>query len=289
MTLRPDAPEVRDFEVRSRVEPVPGPGNAAVVVTACLLAAGGAVAFVIGLFGAAPPAILGAALATAFFSLAVAVRRSFAALYPRISTTEHRKAPAGPSDELAAAQPVARRTLLMRLLAATGGVLLLSLLAPIRSLANRRLGVQEATAWQAGTRLVDDDGQPLRPEDVPTGGLSRAWPEATARQELAALIVIRLEGEEAQEPTNLDWVVDGTLVAYSKVCTHAGCPVALYQARQRQLFCPCHQASFDAVRGATPTFGPASRPLPQLPLGVDDDGYLVALGDFVQPVGPPVG
>jgi ubiquinol-cytochrome c reductase iron-sulfur subunit len=87
----------------------------------------------------------------------------------------------------------------------------------------------------------------------------------------------------------LDWVVDETLVAYSKICTHAGCPVGLLRTGDDALFCPCHQATFDTARGALPAFGPASEPLPQLPLGTDAEGYLVALGDFVGPVGPPRG
>ena len=84
-------------------------------------------------------------------------------------------------------------------------------------------------------------------------------------------------------------MVDGTVVAYSKICTHAGCPVALYRERDDVLFCPCHQSTFDVQRGATPVFGPAARNLPQLPLGTDDEGYLVALGDFTEQAGPAFG
>jgi ubiquinol-cytochrome c reductase iron-sulfur subunit len=289
VSLHGGPPGPDDFVVRDRTDPAPGPGNTAVVVLACTAAALGAIGFAISLFGTASPAVLGTSLAVAFAALALAVRRSFAAVYPRIEALEHRKAPEGRSDRLAAVQPITRRTLVMRLLAGTGALVLLALLVPVRALAVRRAGVAEDTAWRAGTRLVDDDDQPIRADAVPTGGLSRAWPQGVARQELAAVILIRLEDAVAEPPTNLDWVVNGSLIAYSKVCTHAGCPVALFQAERGQLFCPCHQASFDARRGATPTFGPASRPLPQLPLGVDADGYLVALGDFTQPVGPPVG
>jgi ubiquinol-cytochrome c reductase iron-sulfur subunit len=75
-------------------------------------------------------------------------------------------------------------------------------------------------------------------------------------------------------------------VAYSKICTHAGCPVGLYRAESQSLICPCHQSQFDVADGARPFFGPAARPLPQLPLGVDNEGVLVAQGDFYEPVGP---
>jgi ubiquinol-cytochrome c reductase iron-sulfur subunit len=87
-------------------------------------------------------------------------------------------------------------------------------------------------------------------------------------------------------PTRLDGVADDHLVAYSRLCTHAGCAVALYRDRDQALFCPCHQATFDARRGATPTGGPASVPLPQLPIAVDADGYLVATGDLSMDPGP---
>jgi ubiquinol-cytochrome c reductase iron-sulfur subunit len=89
---------------------------------------------------------------------------------------------------------------------------------------------------------------------------------------------LQLTGERA------GWAPEG-FVAYSKVCTHAGCPVGLYRASQASLICPCHQSTFDVLRGAVPTFGPAARPLPQLPIQLVD-GEFRALGDFPEPVGP---
>ncbi|MDP9020330.1 MAG: Rieske 2Fe-2S domain-containing protein, partial [Actinomycetota bacterium] len=77
----------------------------------------------------------------------------------------------------------------------------------------------------------------------------------------------------------------GDIVAYSKLCTHTGCPVGLYQQQEQLLLCPCHQSTFDVLHGAQPIFGPAARPLPQLPIGVDHQGFFVALGEFPQPVG----
>ena len=82
-----------------------------------------------------------------------------------------------------------------------------------------------------------------------------------------------------------DWTVEN-IVAYSKICTHAGCPVGLYQAELGLLLCPCHQSTFDVLEWARPVFGPAARSLPQLPLALDDDGYIIATGDFSGPVGP---
>jgi ubiquinol-cytochrome c reductase iron-sulfur subunit len=124
---------------------------------------------------------------------------------------------------------------------------------------------------------------------VAVGGVLTVWPQDAIDVELAAVVLLRLSGGPAEEPTNLDWVIDGDVVAYSKVCTHAGCPVALFRERDDALFCPCHQSTFDARHGAEPTFGPATRALPQLPIGLDDDGMVVALGDFPRQVGPAIG
>ncbi len=87
------------------------------------------------------------------------------------------------------------------------------------------------------------------------------------------------------EHNKLEWSYDG-IVAYSKVCTHVGCPVALYEQQTHHLLCPCHQSQFDVTDEAKVIFGPAARPLPQLPITVDDEGYLIAQSDFTEPVGP---
>ena len=81
------------------------------------------------------------------------------------------------------------------------------------------------------------------------------------------------------------WTVDGH-IAYSSICTHLGCPVKLYEQQTHHLFCPCHQSTFDASRGSEVLFGPAARPLPQLAISVDEEGYFVAQGDFDEPIGP---
>jgi ubiquinol-cytochrome c reductase iron-sulfur subunit len=99
------------------------------------------------------------------------------------------------------------------------------------------------------------------------------------------LIRIRPDQEITPVPGREGWTVEG-VVAYSKLCTHVGCPVGLYQPQIAQLLCPCHQSTFDVLDGARPIFGPAARPLPQLPLGLDGRGHLIATGDFSDPVGP---
>jgi ubiquinol-cytochrome c reductase iron-sulfur subunit len=98
--------------------------------------------------------------------------------------------------------------------------------------------------------------------------------------------LIRVEEDLLElEADRREWSVDG-VVGYSKICTHAGCPVGLYRAEAHELLCPCHQSTFDVLRGAVPVFGPAARALPQLPLDVDGEGFLIARGDFAEPVGP---
>ena len=141
------------------------------------------------------------------------------------------------------------------------------------------------SAWSAGAALVTLDGTRLQPTDVPLGGVVTVWPEGFAGTEREAVMLIRLR-EVPEPPTLMTGVVDQTLVGYSRLCTHAGCAVALYRDVDQALFCPCHQATFNAQRGAVPTSGPASSPLPQLPLGIGPEGNLIAMGDLTSRPGP---
>ncbi|GAB7191215.1 Rieske 2Fe-2S domain-containing protein [Kineococcus sp. NUM-3379] len=150
------------------------------------------------------------------------------------------------------------------------------------------------TFWEEGKHLVKDpEGGRILAADVTLGSVVHVMPEGIeetgedllAEKGKAAVLLMRLKPEEFSAPTNLDWLVDG-IVAYSKICTHMGCPVALYEQTTHHLLCPCHQSTFDVERGAKVVFGPAKRPLPQLPITVDDEGYLVANGPFSEAVGP---
>ena len=155
------------------------------------------------------------------------------------------------------------------------------------------------TIWEPGMRLVTDiTYQPIKADEIPTGGLVNAVPEnllevqedeenLNARAK-AAVIVVRMLPEEIQSqqsPDGEDWGYNGIL-CFSKICTHVGCPIALYQQRTHLLLCPCHQSTFDLSDSAEVVFGPAYRRMPQLPIEVDDEGYLVAVSDFPEPVGP---
>lgn len=218
-------------------------------------------------------AVLGSAAA-----LAVAV-----VLYHLVVTLDvgEDEVPRSPGPEPPAVREVVGRRTVMG--AVAGGAV--TLITGVVGL--RRFGPQprRGSEWSAGRRLVTVSGTSVRPEDIPLGGVVTVWPESAAGTERSAVMVIRLR-DEPLVPTRLDGVVDGTLVAYSRLCTHAGCAVALYRDRDQALFCPCHQATFDARRGAVPTGGPASLPLPQLPLSVDEAGNLVAAGNLTRPPGP---
>jgi ubiquinol-cytochrome c reductase iron-sulfur subunit len=184
-----------------------------------------------------------------------------------------------------------RRRFLLRLLAGVGASLGLALTVPLLSLgpifsrdARRQLFV---TAWSANRRLVNVEGEPLRLDEMVADQLLTVFPEGAGNpaDSQAVLIGTRpglLDTSALDAP---DGTVEG-IVCYSKICTHAGCPVGLYRAAVGELLCPCHQSTFDVYHGAAVLSGPTGRPLPQLPIGVDDEGYLIALGDFTEPVGP---
>jgi ubiquinol-cytochrome c reductase iron-sulfur subunit len=182
---------------------------------------------------------------------------------------------------------IGRRSMLLKLLIGAGGALGLALLLPVLSLGPAPGNTLKVTPWQAGKRVVDEEGEPVELNQIPEDGFLTVFPEGFAGASDAQTLLIRVRpGSLNLPPERLAWVPDGTHVAYSKLCTHAGCPVGLYRAESQSLICPCHQSQFDVADGGKPFFGPAARPLPQLPLGVDDEGILVAQGDFPEPVGP---
>ncbi len=148
--------------------------------------------------------------------------------------------------------------------------------------------VLATTGWKPGVRLIRQNGTPVNRNDLQLGGIESVFPDVPRGTKLAdsAVLLIRMRPEELQpQPGAEDWSVDG-YVAYSAICTHLGCPVKLYEQQTHHLLCPCHQSTFEADKGAKVIFGPAARPLPQLAISVDDEGYFVAQDDFSQPVGP---
>ena len=161
----------------------------------------------------------------------------------------------------------------------------------------------KSTIWTKGMRVVRDvTGTPIRPSEVQVGDLINGEPAVLfevddegeplfvgvplqVEKAKGAVIVVRIEpGEITPGEGREDWSVDGIL-CYSKICTHVGCPISLYERTTHHVLCPCHQSTFDLADAARVVFGPAARPLPQLPLAVDSEGYLIAQSDFDEPVG----
>jgi len=155
------------------------------------------------------------------------------------------------------------------------------------------------TMWKKGSRLAHDpSGRPVKASEVTLGSAFHIIPEELAElreqdekaylnaKAKAIVLLVRMPPDQLTPvPGRENWSYDG-IVAYSKVCTHVGCPVGLYEQQTHHLLCPCHQSQFDISDGAKVIFGPAARPLPQLPITVDDEGYIVAQDGFDQPVGP---
>ena len=205
---------------------------------------------------------------------------------PMRSSDEDRRAFAETyAGTVAAERDAARRRFLTRLLVAASAALGVALLVPFRSLGERPGLSLFHTRWDEGLRVVGFEGEPLRPDDLAFGSVVTVFPEGHIGAVDSQVLLIRVDpdlldlDDDAAEP------IEG-VVAFSKICTHAGCPVGLFRAAAGELFCPCHQSTFDVFRGAAPVSGPTTRALPQLALGTDEDGYLVALGDFDEPVGP---
>jgi ubiquinol-cytochrome c reductase iron-sulfur subunit len=151
-----------------------------------------------------------------------------------------------------------------------------------------------ATPWRHGRRLVDEAGRPLRASDIEQEDFYTAFAEGADREQIASSVVlVRLASQYLSLPPELAHYPAHGIVAYSKICTHAGCAISLYRAPLFQpdeprpaLVCPCHYSTFDPGAGGKVTFGPAGRKLPMLPLLVDRHGFLRAAGNFDEPVGP---
>lgn len=195
-----------------------------------------------------------------------------------------------------------RNSLIAALVASVApGIVLFRGLAPFNSPEDPEAGDPVAllsqTMWEEGMRLArDPSGEPIRAADLTLGSAVHVIPEPLAEiaaadgyleeKAKAIVLLVRLLPEQLVESDERrDWSYNG-IVAYSKVCTHVGCPVALYEQQTHHLLCPCHQSQFDITDQAKVIFGPAARPLPQLPITVDDEGYLIARSDFTEPVGP---
>jgi ubiquinol-cytochrome c reductase iron-sulfur subunit len=206
---------------------------------------------------------------------------------------------------------IGRRPLVRNTMLGAMGLLGLPLIVGLRDLYRGDVAdavdLLESTVWKKGTRVVRDVlGTPIKVSELEIGDLVNCEPEGLVHvhepregveyltgvelqvaKSKAAVIMTRMEPKDQhfsdRSPAN--WSVEG-IIAYSKICTHVGCPISLKEQQSHHLLCPCHQSTFDLADGGRVLFGPAARALPQLPLAVDAEGYLVAQSDFHQPVGP---
>ncbi len=183
------------------------------------------------------------------------------------------------------------------LLAGAGGVAGVALAgaaaAPLASLGPRLHNIH-TTDWHRGVRLLDDTGKPYLASDIHVGAFYTALPEGGDPEHLGSgILVVRLPSEFLHlPPARQGWAVDG-IVAYSKICPHAGCAISLYRyptyaptSSEPAFTCPCHYSTFAPGLGGRLIFGPAGRALPQLPLMMDGRGQLRAAGPFHEDIGP---
>ena len=187
-----------------------------------------------------------------------------------------------------------RRPLIKRSLFAALGLAGIPAVVMLRDLGPLPGNALNETSWKTGTRLVTDPGdRPIKASDLEVGGVAQVMPELApgnkrTLEDIAkdAVLLVRLRPSEFQlNAERLSWTHQG-IIAFSKICSHMGCAVALYEQTTKHLLCPCHQSTFDVTRAAKVIFGPSARPLPQLAITVDADGYLIAKQPFTEAVGP---
>ena len=246
------------------------------------------------------PWVIGGTLGAGMFLLGFALTAWGKYLMPQGPFVEERHVLASSPEErssMAAALVerstivVKRRKLLGGLFALGSGILGIVILFPLlRSLGNVPKNSLDVTDWRKGSLLVDSNGRSVSRGTLVIGGIMTVYPhgqqDSTYGQSVDQTVLIRVQDTNLVTAKGREtWAPEG-YVAYSKVCTHLGCPVGLYEQQLELLVCPCHQSMFNVRNGAVPQFGPAPRPLPQLPLYFDNDGNLRAQDGFDQAPGP---
>jgi ubiquinol-cytochrome c reductase iron-sulfur subunit len=272
------------------------------VVAALLLgSAAASAAFVVVLFASGDTQLLAVALAVALALLAGALGVAANRLVPREQAIEDRpelgdpEAGAEVRERLAmVGEGVSRRRLLGAAGIGAGAALAAAVVAPVTALGPSVGESIAETPWRRGRRLVGEDGTPLTADDVPDTSFVTAFPQGADRRELGSPVVLVREDPATLRlpPERAGWAPEGIL-AFSKICTHAGCAIALYREPLSEatslppgLACPCHYSVFDTRRGGSVVAGPAGRALPQLPLEIGPDRELRAGGGFSGPIGP---
>ncbi len=300
-------PESETRELIVRGESEPERTRRAELQVAALLAAAGGLGVVFCLLYALLPndtQLLGLALALALLMLAGALLLGAERVAPQETDIEPRPALAEdrePEEQqavrevVAAGRGVSRRRLLVRAAGVASAGLGAAAVVPLASLGPNVGQTIDTTPWRKGTALVDEQGNLVTAEDVIMRSYTTAFPQGADPRELGSpVVVVRLDPSTLRLPAErASWAPEGIL-AYSKICTHAGCAVSTYRTPLDEstsgltpaLVCPCHYSTFDVRRAAAVEFGPAARPLPQLPLAIRTDRVLVAAGGFSGPIGP---
>lgn len=207
--------------------------------------------------------------------------------------TEKREQPSSREEHDAAvvtfeegAGDIQRRKLLLWVGAGGMGLVGAMVISLFRSLGGSPNDALYTRVWKRGQRLMTLDNKPVRADALAPGSMTLVFPEDSIGSEKTQTVLVRVNPALLELPAGrTGWAPMGNL-AYSRVCTHAGCSVGMYETTTHMLMCPCHQSTFDVLRGAMPTGGPAARPLPQLPLYTDSEGYLRAADGFTKPPGP---
>ena len=252
--------------------------------------------------------LLGLSLGLALMALAAAAIVAGKALVPQEEKIEERPDFTDPDGRVRAerearalhhtvtegVEGISRRRLLGTAAGATGAALGAAIVVPLASLGPAVDDRLRESPWAHGVALVDENGLPVPASHLETGSFLTAFAEKSDRERLASsVVVVRVEPNQLSlPPERVDWAPEGIL-AFSKICTHAGCAVNLFRSPLYPprtpgpaLVCPCHYSTFDVLEGGTVIFGPAGRPLPQLPLRIDSRGNLIATGPLSGNVGP---
>jgi ubiquinol-cytochrome c reductase iron-sulfur subunit len=264
-----------------------------VILLAFAISVAGGIGFVVTYWTGGNNQLLGGMLALFFGGLGIAMVGWGRWLTVHKEATEKRELPSSREEHEAAtttfavgAEDIQRRRLLGWLAAGGAGLFGAMVISLFRSLGGSPNPALYTTVWKRGQRLMTLDNKPVSVNALTPGSTTIVFPEDSIGSEKTQTVLVRVDPALLRLPQDrANWAPLGNL-AFSRVCTHAGCSVGMYESTTHQLMCPCHQSTFDVLRGAEPTGGPAARPLPQLPLSVDGDGNLCAAGGFTKPPGP---
>jgi ubiquinol-cytochrome c reductase iron-sulfur subunit len=300
-----DGAAARPADEREHVDPrrreLPHDPRAELIVALLLLATGAlGVTFAVAIALRGDTQVLGLALGGALACLSAALILAGKRVFPQEVEVEHRTPMSDPVAEhdvaghlAASVDGISRRRLLAGAAGAAGVGLAAAAALPAASL-GPGAGVLGRSPWRHGTRLMTSDGRPLRAQDIPLGSFETAFPEGADPRELGSpVVLVHIAPETIDLPPERRGWAHGGILAFSKICTHAGCAVSLFRypvdedtSKGPALVCPCHYSTFDVRKAARPIFGPAVRALPQLPIYADASGELRAGGPLSGSVGP---